>query len=139
MGCVNSKTADKPSSPTGGGVKYTPPDTITTSSQPAPHRTVSPQSSQHRTSMVSGVGSQNGGIVQPPLPSVPSPMPDDGSLYVARYAYQARTSEDLSFEKGEQLKVCGNSLGVTMYVVGEVHGILVLWGRELKLCKFSSC
>ena len=31
-----------------------------------------------------------------------------GKIYLARYAYQARTTEDLSFEKGERLVVVGN-------------------------------
>ena len=102
MGCVNSKEEDK--SPAGAGgttAKYMPPNSVTTpTSQPVP------QPSQHRISVASGVGSHNGSVgYGQPLPSVPSPLPEDGSLFVARYAYQARTSEDLSFEKGEELKV----------------------------------
>lgn len=109
MGCVNSKADDKPDS-AGGGVRYTPPETVTTPSQLPSHQQVSQQSSlpPHRSSIASGgLGSQNGSIgYNNPLPSVPSPVPEaDGSLFIARYAYQARTSEDLSFEKGETLKV----------------------------------
>lgn len=105
MGCVNSKVDDdKPDS--AGGVAFTPPETVT--AQYPPHQQVSQQTSVpvHRPSVTTSVGS-NGSVIQPPLPSVPSPLPeDDGSLFIARYAYQARTSEDLSFEKGEHLKVC---------------------------------
>ncbi len=39
-------------------------------------------------------------------PAVPPPIPEEkGKMYIARFAYQARTSEDLSFEKGEKLRV----------------------------------
>lgn len=54
------------------------------------------------------MGSHNGSIgpYNQPLPSMPSPvLEDDVSLFIARHAYQARTAEDLSFEKGEKLKV----------------------------------
>ena len=34
-----------------------------------------------------------------------------GKYYIARYAYQARTAEDLSFEKGERLLVIGSTEG----------------------------
>lgn len=34
-----------------------------------------------------------------------------GKVFIARYAYQARTAEDLSFGKGEILKVIGNEDG----------------------------
>lgn len=106
MGCLNSKPRDKPSDPS---VHYNPPNSITniptsTSSQPVgiTHQTVG----QHRISVSSGVGSHNGSNNQP-LPSVPpAVLEDEEALFVARYAYQARTAEDLSFEKGEKLKVC---------------------------------
>ena len=42
------------------------------------------------------------------IPAVPLPteLPVDlGKVFVARYTYQARTAEDLSFEKGEKLHV----------------------------------
>lgn len=41
------------------------------------------------------------------LPPIAEPTADVGKTFVARYAYQARTAEDLSFEKGEQLIVSG--------------------------------
>ena len=40
-----------------------------------------------------------------PIPTSPTISEENGSIFVARYAYQARTAEDLSFEKGEKLKV----------------------------------
>lgn len=47
------------------------------------------------------------------LPPVPpeSPPPDEENLYLARYSYEARTSEDLSFKKGEKLLVIGSTEG----------------------------
>ena len=100
MGCVGSKEQDsKPP------VHYAPPKTNT--SQVPEHQQLAQQPSQHRISVSSGIGSHNGSIsYNQGLPPIPSPVPeDDGSLFIARYAYQARTSEDLSFEKGEKLKV----------------------------------
>ena len=47
----------------------------------------------------------SGGVSPRELGSPMSPMEDEANLFVARYAYQARTTEDLSFEKGEELKV----------------------------------
>lgn len=62
-----------------------------------------------RVSVTSG-GSINphnglGDFDRQPLPSPPAIPEDIGSVFIARYAYQARTAEDLSFEKGEKLKV----------------------------------
>lgn len=57
---------------------------------------------------------QQGGFDQrdmPGAPSSPSLSEMDGTYFVARYAYQARTSEDLSFEKGDKLKVIGPADG----------------------------
>ena len=67
------------------------------------------QSGNNREPRVS-VTSYNGGpgqSMQPPFQPIPeSPVTNDiGRTFVARYAYQARTAEDLSFEKGEQLIV----------------------------------
>ena len=47
------------------------------------------------------------------LPPVPheSPPPDEENLYLARYSYEARTSEDLSFKKGEKLLIIGGTEG----------------------------
>lgn len=107
MGCVNSKVDDKPDSAV--GVTFSPPETVIALTQPPPHQQAGQQTSipLHRPSVTTSVGS-NGSVGYPPLTSVPSPLPEneDGSLFIARYAYQARTSEDLSFEKGEHLKVC---------------------------------
>ena len=42
------------------------------------------------------------------LPGIPgSPTDEDRKVFVARYGYQARTAEDLSFDKGEKLSVLG--------------------------------
>nr|AAT67596.1 Src tyrosine kinase 1 [Suberites domuncula] len=63
----------------------------------------------HRMSTLS-TGQPTNGQVLPP--TSPPPLPEDrGSLYIARYAYQARTAEDLSFEKGEKLRVIGETEG----------------------------
>lgn len=103
MGCLNSKPQDQP---TRSGIQYVPPGPTTI--QITPHQPAIQQPPQHRLSN-SGMGSHNGNVGYNsgvPVPRVPSPVPeDDGSLFVARYAYQARTAEDLSFEKGEKLKV----------------------------------
>lgn len=48
------------------------------------------------------------GSISRELPPAPSPVEDDTQTFVARFAYQARTSEDLSFEKGEKLKIIGS-------------------------------
>ncbi len=96
MGCLNSTSADQS---TKSGIPYVPPGPATQPHQPP----------IQRTSVVDGMGGGHNGMGgynpnQPPRG--PSPvMEDDGTLFVARYAYQARTSEDLSFEKGEKLKV----------------------------------
>ena len=105
MGCVNSKDQQ----PSGAQAKYVPPETVTTTTPATTvpsHQPVSQQHSQHRISVSSGPGSHNGSIgYNQSLPSVPSPVIEDEALFVARHAYQARTAEDLSFEKGEQLRV----------------------------------
>ena len=46
----------------------------------------------------------------PPIPS-DGPVPNEENLYLARYSYDARTSEDLSFKKGEQLLIIGDTEG----------------------------
>lgn len=110
MGCVNSKEEQDNPDSGGGGVKYMPPETITTPSQLPGQQPFSMP--PHRTSVGSGMGSSHNGSLgyNPPLPGVPLPVPEEaegdvGGLFIARYAYQARTSEDLSFEKGETLRV----------------------------------
>ena len=99
MGCLNSTAADQtPKS----GIPYVPPGPTTQSHQPP----------VQRISMIDGPHNGLGYNQNPPL-LPPSPTPeDDGSIFVARYAYQARTAEDLSFEKGEKLRVsCGSKHG----------------------------
>ena len=123
MGCVNSKTKEDPTNP---GTKYANPTTTpaatssssvpgpgtttTPAAQPPMHQQVGQQHSQHRISV--GGSSHNGSVgYGQPLPTVPPQvLEDEGPLFIARYAYQARTAEDLSFEKGEKLKV--GSFGV---------------------------
>ena len=46
----------------------------------------------------------------PPVPLPDSPL-DEDNIYLARYSYDARTSEDLSFKKGERLLVIGGTEG----------------------------
>lgn len=49
-----------------------------------------------------------------PLPEVPDGTPQQtsqGPLYVARYSYEARTSEDLSFRKGDSMEIIGGTEG----------------------------
>ena len=48
-----------------------------------------------------------------PLPSVPQNdnAVTKGPIYIARYSYEARTDEDLSFRKGEKLEVIGDTEG----------------------------
>ena len=58
-----------------------------------------------RTSVTSYNGSYHAQNVQMSLAPISEPQVDVGKVFVARYAYQARTAEDLSFEKGEQLAV----------------------------------
>ena len=115
MGCKESKTKDDS---TNLGTKYAHPTTTSSplggaTSVPGPqqHQPVAQQLSQLGMSVDGGMGPNNGNVgYGPPLPMVPpASLEDEGSLFIARYAYQARTSEDLSFEKGEKLKVrkCG--------------------------------
>ena len=114
MGCLNSKTSDKA---TTSSIQYVPPGPATQAHQPP----------IQRTSVVDMGGSHNGmmGYNQNQPARGPSPpLEDDGSLFVARYAYQARTAEDLSFEKGEKLRV--SSLYVRTYVCVRVGFCMVL-------------
>ena len=46
----------------------------------------------------------------PPVPPPDSP-PNEENIYLARYSYDARTSEDLSFKKGERLLIIGGTEG----------------------------
>ena len=47
------------------------------------------------------------------LPPVPTenPPPNEDNVYLARYSYDARTSEDLSFKKGDKLLIIGGTEG----------------------------
>ncbi|EDR48627.1 uncharacterized protein MONBRDRAFT_44220 [Monosiga brevicollis MX1] len=52
-------------------------------------------------------------ITSAPLPPVPGQVPqdDDPNLFIALYDYEARTADDLTFQKGEKLKITNNSDG----------------------------
>lgn len=100
MGCVNSKTNNGA------------PENVTNS-------TVGPSSSVDG-SAIPIQPTRNSTAYDPTSPIGPPAEPfqpfspvveTQGSVYIARYAYQARTAEDLSFEKGEILKVIGNEEG----------------------------
>ncbi len=57
-------------------------------------------------------GSSNGVPQGLPPTTIPPPIVEErGKIYIARFAYQARTAEDLSFEKGEKLRVRNNRGG----------------------------
>lgn len=47
----------------------------------------------------------------PPVPPESPPPEDDSNVFLARFSYEARTSEDLSFSKGEKLLIIGNTDG----------------------------
>lgn len=99
MGCTNSKTNDGA------------PENLASS-------TVGP-SSNVDGSAIPIQPTRNSTAYDPTSPTSPgepfqpfSPVVETTSnVYIARYAYQARTAEDLSFEKGEILKVIGNEGG----------------------------
>ena len=102
MGCVQSKSTDTVQDTRAGEAnkvtrQYGPPQTA--------------QGTQH-VRMASITSANSGGALSPgptngmASPPIPPPVPEErGPLFVARFAYQARTSEDLSFEKGEKLRV----------------------------------
>ena len=66
-----------------------------------------------RVSIVSVTSPYNGSVGGPGFeaPSISQTTDPPGKYYIARYAYQARTAEDLSFEKGERLLVIGSIEG----------------------------
>lgn len=102
MGCVNSSG----SPPSKGNISQPQPS----ASQPDGTSGVPLQDQRPgRVSVTSYNGSVHAQTVHSPLSSVPElppgPPADLGKVFIARYAYQARTEEDLSFEKGEQLIV----------------------------------
>ena len=114
MGCVNSKAADETDSggrktssnaPTNLAPLLTSPTGTKEGTgiplQAKPSNSYSTGSGGTATSP-SGAGTRNIGVCAPP-PTIK----DEQKVYIARYAYQARTKEDLSFEKGEMLLVVG--------------------------------
>ena len=109
MGCVQSS-----SSPPKGNISQpqqtTQSDGTTSGQGQAPLQEQRPG----RVSVTSYNGSLHTQSVHSPLSTVPElppgPPADLGKVFIARYAYQARTAEDLSFEKGEQLIVSYSTL-----------------------------
>ena len=115
MGCVNSKTEDD------GGNKNTkanapanlaPIVSIPTSTSKLHNTGETGIPLQSKTSNSYLIGSGPGAATSPQGTSFPDSGPVSPSseskpkkVYVARFAYQARTTEDLSFEKGEKLLV----------------------------------
>lgn len=68
-----------------------------------------------RLSVTSYNGNLQNQSVPSPLANIPEPPPADlEKVFIARYAYQARTEEDLSFEKGEQL-IVSNPYHIAFY------------------------
>ena len=48
------------------------------------------------------------GLYQPPLPAIVTSLlspSDQGPIFIALFDYEQRTSEDLSFKKGEKLEI----------------------------------
>ena len=104
MGCIQSSRP-----PTNGKISQPQPTTQsdgTGGGVPLQDQTQRPS----RVCVNSYNGSLHTGGVKSPLSTVPElppgpPAANLGAVFIARYAYQARTAEDLSFEKGEQLIV----------------------------------
>ena len=102
MGCCSSKPPQEPTKAT---------------NQQNQHQVPGPGTgtTQQQLGNIQNTNSQNPNLVDgtrynsgPPIAQGPASNPDD-KLYVALYAYQARTIEDLSFEKGEHLVVTGDT------------------------------
>ena len=112
MGCVGSKTTD-----TGRGNDKTDGPNVPASISPFPpvtsHNTqdgvtVGANTVGNSYAVGSFATSPVGtGAMYPSSGQVSPSSPTQGKVYLARYAYQARTAEDLSFEKGERLLVVG--------------------------------
>lgn len=104
MGCVNSKTNNggsrAPQNPSSGIVG---PLTTSVDGSVNPIQPTRNSTAYDPTSPTGPFGDP----ISPYPPVVESP----GKVFIARYAYQARTAEDLSFEKGEVLKVIGDEEG----------------------------
>ena len=106
MGCCGSKTTDSGREKTDGlnvpnTISPFPPVSSPTQDGVGAH-TVS--NSYSLGSPASPVGA---GALYPGSGQVSPTSEIKGKVYLARYAYQARTAEDLSFEKGERLLVIG--------------------------------
>ena len=116
MGCVNSKTADEtsasgrktnPNAPTNlapllSSPMGTKPEGVAGGGIPLQAKT------SNSYSMGSGGVTSPSGVGYTDSDSAPPPTAENQQkVYMARYAYQARTKEDLSFEKGETLLVVG--------------------------------
>ena len=67
------------------------------------------------TNMSRALGTKINQPADPPrrLPPMPpdSPTVSEENVYLARYSYNARTSEDLSFKKDEKLLIIGGTEG----------------------------
>ena len=98
MGCCTSAETKTTSSPGAGNPAEQPNGGSNQAPGSLPIHRVS--IAQPTNGAIVGGPMSPGGLV-PPM----SPLEDETNLYVARYAYQARTAEDLSFEKGEKLRV----------------------------------
>ncbi|KAM7316128.1 hypothetical protein ACRRTK_024808 [Alexandromys fortis] len=122
MGCIKSKENKSPS------IKYTPenpPEPVSTSASHygTEHTTVAPTSSTKGTSVnfnslsMTPFGGSSGvtpfGGASSSFSAVPSPYPTGltggVTIFVALYDYEARTTEDLSFKKGERFQIINNT------------------------------
>lgn len=123
MGCANSKstnTADSHGDDSNGRTNPNAPVNLKPSlSSPTNTNNTSlasiPLQSRTSNSYITGGAGPGGGAAPPSItvsiegggPAPPPSKENQQKVYLARYAYQARTKEDLSFEKGERLMVVG--------------------------------
>ncbi|KAK7806014.1 hypothetical protein U0070_009386 [Myodes glareolus] len=124
MGCIKSKENKSPA------IKYTlenPPEPVSTSASHygTEHTTVTPTSSTKGTSgnfsslSMTPFGGSSGvtpfGGASSSFSVVPSSYPTGltggVTIFVALYDYEARTTEDLSFKKGERFQIINNTEG----------------------------
>uniref|UniRef100_A0A8C5Z9R1 Tyrosine-protein kinase n=1 Tax=Marmota marmota marmota TaxID=9994 RepID=A0A8C5Z9R1_MARMA len=121
MGCIKSKENKSPA------IKYrtenTPePVSTSVSHYGAEHTAVAPSSSAKGTSVnfsnlsITPFGGSSGvtpfGGASSSFSVVPSSYPTGGvTIFVALYDYEARTTEDLSFKKGERFQIINNTEG----------------------------
>ena len=111
MGCINSKTEGEGTSAkskSNAPQNLAPAISLPTSkpdndiAAPANSHLTGPHGSKVATSP------ERTGALYPDSGPIASPMAEpQEKVYITRYAYQARTTEDLSFEKGEKLLVVG--------------------------------